>query len=91
MVQANDNEVEISTINHAYISVLPRQPCYDWANKVFVDNAPMGPEEREATSYAIRDEFAVRHLAEVVKPYFPFIFEMELQGVCTDPDKWPKQ
>ncbi len=84
-------EKEISTINRAYISILPKQPYYDWANAVFKDSTPMSPLDREATAYAIVDDFAVKHLDEVVKPYFPFIFEMELFGVCTDPEAWPQE
>lgn len=82
-------EDELTTLNRAYISILPRQPYYDWANAVFRDGAPMASQERETTAYAISDDFAVRDLAEVVKPHYALIFEMELFGVCTDPGKWP--
>ena len=82
-------EKEISTINRAYISILPKQPYYDWANAVFKDSTPMTGLNMEATAYAFNDDFAVKDLAEVVKPYYPFIFEMELYGACTDPDAWP--
>jgi hypothetical protein len=82
---------ELTTLNRAYISILPKQPYYDWANQVFKDNLPMTPEHHEATAYAISDEFEVQSLAEVVKPYAPLIFEMELYGVCTDPGQWPKK
>lgn len=84
-------EKELSTINRAYISILPKQPYYDWANALFTDSTPMTPADKEATAYAIRDDFEVKELAEVVKPYFPFIFEMELFGVCTDPETWPQE
>jgi hypothetical protein len=83
-------EKEINTLNRAYISILPRQPYYDWANAVFPDTLPMTPEQQEATAYAISDDFAVKDLATVVKRHAAFIFEMELHGVCTDPDTWPK-
>jgi hypothetical protein len=82
-------EDELTTLNRAYISILPRQPYYDWANAVFPEATPMEPEHREATAYAISDDFAVRDLADVVKPHYALIFEMELFGVCTDPEKWP--
>ncbi len=84
-------EKEITTINRAFISILPKQPYYDWANAVFKDSTPMTPEQREATAYAINDDFAVKDLSTIVKRYFPFIFEMELFGVCTDPDEWPQE
>ncbi len=84
-------DVEPTTINRAYISILPKQPYYDWANAVFPDTTPMGMEGREATAYAIADDFAVQDLDTVVKRYVPIIFEMELFGVCTDPDTWPKK
>ena len=82
-------EKEITTITRAYISVLPKQPYYDWANEVFPDTKPMTAENMEATAYAISDDFAVKDIADVVKPYAPFIFEMELFGTCTDKDTWP--
>lgn len=83
-------EKEITTLNRAFISILPKQPYYDWANTVFPDSSPMTPEHQEATAYAISDDFAVKDPATVVKRYAPFIFEMELHGVCTDPETWPK-
>ncbi len=82
-------EKEVTTINRAFISILPKQPYYDWANEVFKDSTPMTAEDREATAYLFSDDFAVKDLAEVVKLHFPFIFEEEHFGVCTDPDKWP--
>lgn len=88
-LRLNLMEKEITTLNRAFISIVPKQPYYDWANMVFPDSAPMTPDQQEATAYAISDDFAVEDLADVVKPYAPFIFEMELHGVCTDPDTWP--
>ncbi len=84
-------EKEITTLNRAFICIVPKQPYYDWANSVFPDSSPMTPDQREATAYAISDDFAVQDLADVVKPYAPFIFEMELHGACTDPGMWPAQ
>lgn len=75
--------------NRAFISIVPKQPYYDWANAVFKDSSPMTAENEEATAYAITDDFAVKNLDTVVKRHFPIIFEMELFGVCTDPDMWP--
>jgi hypothetical protein len=84
-------EKEIPAINRAFISILPKQPYYDWVNAVFTDGAPMTATDKEATAYAISDDFTKEDLAEVVKPYFPFIFEMELFGACTEPDMWPSE
>ena len=84
-------EKEITSINRAFITIVPKQPYYGWANAVFKDNTPITAVDKEATAYAISDDFEVQDLAEVVKPYFPFIFEMELFGACTDPDQWPTE
>lgn len=84
-------EEEITTINRAFISILPKQPYYDWANAVFAESAPMTGADKEATAYAISDDFAVKDISTVVKRHFPFIFEMELFGICTDPDEWPQE
>ncbi|QQR87092.1 MAG: hypothetical protein IPJ76_02370 [Flavobacteriales bacterium] len=83
-------EKEISTINRAYISILPKQPFYDWANSIFKDSTPLTAADMEAMAFAIHDDFAVKDLSTVVKRHAPFIFEMELFGVCTDPDQWPQ-
>ncbi len=82
-------EREITTINRGFISILPKQPYYDWANTVFKDNSPMSAADKEATAYTISDDFAVKDLAVVVKRYCQLIFEEELFGVCTDPEEWP--
>ncbi len=81
-------DLPIPAINRGYVSVIPKQPFYDWANTVFKDDAPMG-QDQEATAYAISDDFGVKDLAEVVKRHYELIFEMELWGICTDPDEWP--
>lgn len=84
-------EEEFTTINRAFISILPKRPFYDWANTVFNDSTPMTAEDMEATCYAISDDFAAEDLAEVVKPHYEFIFEQELFSCCTDPDEWPEK
>jgi hypothetical protein len=84
-------EIEITTINRGFITILPKQPYYDWANAVFKDDTPMRAADKEATAYAISDDFGVRDLADVVKRHYALIFEEELFGVCTDPDQWPAQ
>ncbi|MBK6410105.1 MAG: hypothetical protein IPO60_11135 [Flavobacteriales bacterium] len=55
-------EREITTINRGFISILPKQPYYDWANTVFKDNSPMSAADKEATAYTISDDFAVKDL-----------------------------
>ncbi|MCB9179077.1 MAG: hypothetical protein H6590_06605 [Flavobacteriales bacterium] len=84
-------EKEITTINRAYISIVPKQPYFDWVNEVFNDSTPLTAADKEATAYAIQDDFVVKDISTVVKRHFPIIFEMELFGVCTDPDTWPTE
>lgn len=84
-----EDQEPVPSISRGFISVIPKQPYYDWANAVFKDDAPMGPDQHEATAYAISDDFVVKNLAEVVKDHYELIFEMELWGVCTDAVEWP--
>lgn len=86
---AMGGEEEITTINRGFISILPKQPYYDWANTVFKDGSPMSAADKEATAYTISDDFGVKDLAIVVKRYYGTIFEEELFGVCTDAEEWP--
>lgn len=81
----------LSTLNRAFISVLPKQPFYDWANAVMPDAHPMTAEGQEATAYAIADDEDTLEVADLVKRHAKLIFELELFDLCNDPSTWPTQ
>lgn len=77
-------------INRGVITIVPKQPYYDWGNALY-PNITMGPEDQqEHNAYLISDDFSIDNLDQVVKKRYKSIFEHELFGIHTDPDGWPQ-
>lgn len=78
---------DLPTINRGVITVIPRQPFYDWINSLDPKN-PLSPEKMtEYNAYLIREDFV--DPIQVVKKYYKAIFEEELFGMWTEEDDWP--
>lgn len=82
--------MEWPMVNRGVITIVPKQPYYDWGNTLYPDIL-MGPESQsEHNAYLIRDDFSYSNLERVVKKRYKAIFEYELFGIHTDPADWPQ-
>lgn len=77
----------MTTLNRSAITIKPKQPFVDWANKVI----PELPTELnvlgESKTYLTNPDFdnAEKH----IKKYFKQIFEEELEGTWLNENDWP--
>ncbi len=76
------------TINRGVILIVPKQPFYDWANRLTPDHQINAEDFDEYSSYLITDDFISTE--KVVEKYFKKIFEEQLMGMWTDEQDWPK-
>ena len=69
--------------------IIPRQPYYDWGARVF-NEPPLDPFE-ECWSYLLDDDWAFHQAEGFLKANYDGFFQELLNGMCTDPETWPKK
>ena len=79
-----------STINRSVLLVVPKQPFYDWSNKIFTDLPETNKKDvDEYNSYLLEEELFLDDPKKELKKYWKNIFINELFGQCTDEDCFP--
>lgn len=83
--------IDYPTINRNLLLVVPKQPFYDWSNKLFSDLAPtQASDVQEHNSYLLEEELFLDDPEKELKNYWKSIFINELFGQCTDESTFPK-
>lgn len=85
--------IELPTINRRVIYVAPKQPFFDWINKLDPEDQLNSENFLERSAYAYNDDtYFLDHsdLEKVMQKYFKEIFENELAGMWIDKSAWPK-
>ena len=77
------------TINRSAITITYKKPFIDWHNKLFPDIIYHENILGESKTYLINQIFD--NAEQVLKKHFKDIFEIELEGICTDESDWPKK
>ena len=75
-------------IDRSAILVRPKQPFYDWINKVFKEDKPIS-ELEENNIYLIREMRSNEEIKKWIKKNFDKIFVNELNDWYTDESVWP--
>ena len=78
-------------INRNVLVVVPTEDFLEWARKYPDEDAALTLEElvADSTAYLIPEQAA--DAESWLKQNFKSIFEIELDGWCTDPSLWPKE
>ena len=81
------------TINRGLVIIIPKQPAYDWENKVFPEDELIRNIEDavEHNSYLLEEYQVYDDPKKALKKYWKFIFEDHLFGICLDENEWPKK
>lgn len=83
--------IDYPTINRNLLLVVPKQPFYDWSNKLFSDLAPtQASDVQEHNSYLLEEDLFLDDPKKELKKYWKSIFINELFGQCTDKSTFPK-
>ena len=77
------------TVNRSVLIIIPRQPYYDWGGRVF-NEPPLDPFE-ECWSYLLDDDWDFHRAERFLKANYDGFFQELLDGMCTDPETWPKK
>src|SRR5690554_2869501 len=78
------------TINRSVVVVVPKQPFYDWSNKIFPYLKPAKAKEmRDHFAYLLPDDLDFYDMKNALKKYWQYIFADLCEGQCTDPFTWP--
>ena len=78
---------ELPTINRGMITIIPKQPFFDWFNKLAPDMPVQLEEFKEHNGYLVSGNFVDWNI--IMLQNFQDIFENELWGMWTEPDDWP--
>ncbi|TXD81410.1 VacJ [Subsaximicrobium wynnwilliamsii] len=80
----------LPTINRSVLLVIPKQPFYDWSNKLFPDLEPTNMADiDEYNSYLLEDELFIDDPKGELKSYWKKIFLNELYEQCMDETTFP--
>ncbi|HAA21393.1 MAG TPA: hypothetical protein DCP28_22505 [Cytophagales bacterium] len=75
------------TVNRGIITVIPKQPFFEWFNKLAPDMPVQLEEFKENNGYLVTGNFA--DWEKVLKDNYRTMFENELWGMWTEPAAWP--
>lgn len=78
----------MQVLSRSAITVTHKKPFIDWNNEIFPE-LPIEDMIGESTTFLIDELF--NDAEKVVQKNFKKIFEFELEGTCTDEEKWPKK
>lgn len=77
-------------INRAALLVRPKEPYVAWAKSIDAEAGELAKSLSEQTSvYLVAEDPAGEEESAPLDQYFDQIFEIELEGWCTDPKRWP--
>lgn len=76
-------------LNRSSVIVRPKKPFLDWVNSF--EGSDLSPEDfkKDQTLYLIPEYLDDLDAHQILKRFYNFIFEMELEGWCLDEEKWP--
>ncbi|MCB9292289.1 MAG: hypothetical protein H6559_04040 [Lewinellaceae bacterium] len=75
------------TINRSVLTIIPRQPFYDWGRQVFGGRAM--EQSDECGAYLLDDDWGLDEVERYLKANYDGIFKDMLNGMCTFPEAWP--
>ncbi len=78
------------SIDRNAIIVKPKQPFFDWLNKIFQDEEPIMTLD-ENNIYLIREMDSNEQILQWIKKNFDLIFLNELNNWYTDENVWPQK
>ncbi|MEL6536106.1 MAG: hypothetical protein AAFQ98_11870 [Bacteroidota bacterium] len=83
----HDPSEEPLTANRGMITIIPKQPFFDWFNKLAPDMPVQLEEFKENNGYLVSGDFS--NWEKVLKDNHRAIFDNELWGMWTEPADWP--
>ena len=81
----------MKTINRTVLTIMPKRPYIDWANRFDDDGPRLNEDAVHATSILITDKYDEYNYSVFLRKHYKEIFEMELDSWMTDPDAWPQK
>lgn len=78
-------------INRSVVMVIPKKPFYKWEKNVFPDLGSIEGQLHEYNSYLLKDSILPSEHQKVLRNDWDWIFENELNDICTDENTWPQE
>jgi hypothetical protein len=78
----------MNIVNRGYLSVRPKAPFFDWANKFEEDVVFSLGFNNEPSLYLITEDFIDEE--PIIKQHFKKIFKNELMAISEDEENWPE-
>lgn len=83
--------IELPFLNRNCLTVIPKQPLYDWLNYIDETNTFTLETTKDFNTYLIKSNTMEEDIPKVLKKYYMRIFENELFEYWTDGNDWPQK
>jgi hypothetical protein len=83
----------MDSINRSVAILKPKQPLIDWLNTLPDTDSPFSLSELQSdcTVLLLPEDDYDHQAIKYIKKIYKDVFEIELDGYCTDPSYWPSK